>query len=443
MEKLSSQATGEPLEPSLDRLHEMLRRQESDETAEEQKIELLQASIRELLPNVDTGKALPHKKTPSSRTRVLQINYKRNKENQPGEMDIAHLQFFARTAIQLGLHLEIWTNEQSQEDVRQELGKAEYSALSYTIKERQNPISKWAEDSVEYLENGRAAVLHTFTHSLLEWAMNAGRQDRWQGKVSQETLEEALRDDSLWIPLGVTVNADKIALEQQQTGPQVVQEVGHIRAYIEGGNMITGEDAIGEPVILIGKDAIDTTAYLYQLSTDEVKRIICEDFGLEGIDRILAVEQPGQFHLDMGLLFLGNGVVVVNDSSEALKDAIECAELVPCMTTETMASQCKLQYELEMAAAQDMEKAGLEVRRAKLAEKTHYNFFNGEFVVGNDGLNYYITNGGPADQEARFEALMVKDWQAVKKVIFSPRSAAQKSLQDRGGVGCRIKGKPA
>ncbi|MEM7797218.1 MAG: hypothetical protein AAF579_22530, partial [Cyanobacteria bacterium P01_C01_bin.118] len=149
---------------------------------------------------------------------------------------------------------------------------------------------------------------------------------------------------------------------------------------------------------------------------------------------------PGNFHLDMGLLFLGNGVVVLNDTSEALENAIEMADLAPCTTTEQKAAQLKLRHSLEQDAEKDLQLAGLKVIRKTLENDVFYNFFNGEFVEGDDSLTYYITNGGLKEQEERFEALMTQEWNVVKKVFFSPQKAAQKSLQDRGGVGCRIKG---
>ena len=135
----------------------------------------------------------------------------------------------------------------------------------------------------------------------------------------------------------------------------------------------------------------------------------------------------------MGMLFIGNGVIIVNDSSEALKDSIEMAEIVPCETTEKMAAKLKLQYALEEQAAKDLEEAGLEVIREKLESDTMYNFFNGEFVEGKDGFNYYITNGGLQEKEEQFEALMVRELKIVTKVFFSPQDVAQKSLQELGG----------
>ncbi|NER83755.1 MAG: hypothetical protein F6K42_30265 [Leptolyngbya sp. SIO1D8] len=400
----------------------------------------MQKRIRNLLPKVDTGGALPQKKTPSGRTRVLHMNYACGQADKPVEPEMEYLRFFAQTATELGLKLEILTHETGRTHIEQELAKNNYRTMEYAILESQNPVSKWAEDSVEYLSNGQVAVLTPFNDKLLAWAMTEGRRDRWQEMIPQENLEAVLQEDNLWILLGTRVNALKTGIEREYAAQNKGQDVGHIRAYIEGGNMITGEDATGKPLILVGKDAIGATAYLYQLNDDEVRQVICEDFGLESIDQVICVEQPGQFHLDMGLLFIGQGVVVVNNSSEALKDALEMAEMVPCLTTKQMAAKSKLQYALEEAAANDLKVAGLEVRREKLESDVLYNFFNGEFVEGEDGFNYFLTNGGPQEQTEKFEALMVKDWEVVKKVIFSPQDTAQKSLQERGGVGCRLKG---
>ncbi len=439
-ENLSSDQTQTTEEQLLDELHERLRKMKSEAYPNGREVKLIQQNIRELLPNVDTGKALPYKKTPKGRIKVLQMTYTRNQTDELIETEIAHLKFFAKTVAELGLELEILTNEKSRGDIEQELVKDEYQLLNYTIIESQKPVWKWAEDGVEYLENGLAAILYPFDEQLLQWAMTESRRHRWTGKIDPENLEEALRDDLLWIPLGISVNTVKVGLERECAAQVKGQDICHLRAYIEGGNMITGEDKTGQPVIIVGKDAIGATAYIYQLNEDDVRRIICEDFGLERIEQVICVEQPGQFHLDMGMLFIGNGVVIVNDSRESLKDAMEMVEIAPCLTTEKMAAKLKLQCQLEQKATKDLETSGLEVRREKLENNLLYNFFNGEFVKGKDGCNYYITNGGPQEQEEKFQTLMVEEWKVVKKVIFSPQDAAHKSLQERGGVGCRIKG---
>ncbi|NEQ48769.1 MAG: hypothetical protein F6K11_01370 [Leptolyngbya sp. SIO3F4] len=403
-------------------------------------MELIKDRIRATLPSADTARSLPHKKTPCGRTNVLHMNYMRSQTTISGAAEIEHLIFFAEIAAELGLGLEILTDENCQEEIEQELKKENYKSLDYAIAISRNPISKWAEDSVEYLENGQIAVLTRFHDDLLDWAMTEGRRHRWQGKVTSDDLEEVLREDQLWILLGTRVNAFGMALERELAALTQGQTVGHIRAYIEGGNMIAGEDAEGQPVLLLGKDAIAATAHLYQLDDNEVKKVICEDFGLERVEQVIAVEQPGKFHLDMGILFLGEGVVIVNDSSKSLSDATEMAELAPCVTTEKMAAKLRLQCSLENDAAQDLQTAGMKVYREKLEDNIFYNFFNGEFVEGKDGFTYYITNGAIKEQEERFETLMVKELNVVRKVFFSPQDAAKSTLQERGGVGCRLKG---
>ncbi|MEM7101451.1 MAG: hypothetical protein AAF541_24590 [Pseudomonadota bacterium] len=440
IDKLSDRKTECSMEPRLAQLHIELRNLQNS-NANKGHLESIQENIRAQLPAVDIARSLPHKKTPSGRTKVLHMHYVRSQVETSGNTEIEHFRFFAITAQKLGLRLEILTDESCREEIVQELSGDVYKALDYCVAVSQKPVSKWAEDSVEYLQNGQMALLRLFDDDLLEWAMKAGRRERWHGKVSPEELEEVLQDDHLWILLGTRVNALKTILEHERLAQLQGQAVGYIRTYIEGGNMIAGEDAAGNPVILIGKDAIAATAHIYQLSEDDVRRLICEDFGLDSIEQVICVEQPGQFHLDMGMLFIGNGVVIVNDSSKALKDAVEMAEMVPCLTTEKMAAKRQLQFSLEADAVKDLEAAGIKVRRENLASDVlFYNFFNGEFVEGEDGCNYYITNGGPQQEETRFETLMVEDWQVVKKVFFSPKDIAQKSLQERGGVGCRIKG---
>ena len=427
---------------SLDELHAMLRKLERESSSKAQEIIFIKELIRNLLPKVDTGGAPPHRKTPSGRTKVLHINYTCGQTNRSAGTEIKYLRFFAQVTRELGLRLEILTHKLDRTEVEQELIKDEYEAVKYTILESQNPVSKWAEDSVEYLDNGDIAILSHLNDQLLIWAMTEGRRHRWQGMIDPEYLEAALREDHLWILMGTRVNALKTGAEREYAAKTGGQGVGHIRAYIEGGNMIMGEDKAGQPVLLVGKDAIGATAFLYQLNDNEVRQLICEDFGLEFAHQVICVEQPGQFHLDMGLLFIGQGVVIVNNSSEALQDAMEMSEMAPCLTTKTMAAKMQLQYSLEEAATNDLRAAGIEVRREQLASDTLYNFFNGEFVECKDGFNYYLTNGGPQVQEEKFERLMTKDWKVVEGVIFSPLDIAQESLQERGGLGCRIKGGP-
>ena len=409
--------------------------------------ESVRQQIRALLPTVNIGQGTgqptggihPHKKTPKGQTTTLHMNYTRNRAGEVVDCELDHLRFFAQTAQTLGIHLEILTHTPDRQDVEDMLTTEPFTSLDYRIIETPQSISKWAEDSVEYLANGDVAVLTPLHDDLLEWAMKEGRRRRWCAHVKAKRLEEMLEDDHLWLPLGIRVNSSETGQERKQVAQSMGISVRQMRAYIEGGNMIAGEDHSGGTVILVGKDAIATTACLYHLTQDQVRQVIADDFGLD-IDQVIAIEQPGQFHLDMGLLFIGDGVVILNDSQVALANANEMVELAPCTTTEVMAEKLRLQYALETVAAQDLETAGFTVIRKSLESSGVYNFFNGEFVTGRDRHVYYITNGGPPDQQDAFAELMINEWQVVKQVFFSPSKAAYKSFQDRGGVGCRLKG---
>ncbi len=391
--------------------------------------------------DLKTRRSPLHRKTPSGRTNLWYMNYSRSHtDGQPVETELAYLRFFAERAQTLGLRLEILTYGEGANDVEAELSQPQFSGLDYRVSVSNQPVLKWAEDSAEYLDDGTVLVSTVCDLEKLIAAMTEGRRSRWQGQVANEILEQVLTEDHLWIPLGIKVNEAEMVSQQIAVAKLRKQKVEPMSAYIEGGNMIVGEDAQGQTVVLIGKDAIDATTNLKGITGDRLKDLLTAEFRLNSPEQIIEVEQPGQFHLDMGVLFLGKGLVVVNDSSEALKNAQEMAELAPCSTTETMSALLELQHNLEAIAVSDLQRAGLEVLRENLANGVFYNFCNGEFVEGKEGQAYYVTNGAAPEEEQRFRKLMLEKWQVVTDVIFSPRELTHKSLQEKGGVGCRVKG---
>ena len=383
-----------------------------------------------------------HRKTPSAQTNLWYVHYSRSHtDGQPVETELRYLRFFGEQATNLGLRLEILTHGEGLTDVETEFAKPEFTGLDYRVTTSETPVLKWAEDSAEHLDNGVVTLpMDCELDLLLIDAMSEGRRSRWQGLINDDLFKQVLGEDHLWIPLGIKVHEARMIPQQIAAAKIRNQATKRFRAYIEGGNMITGEDAQGRTIVLIGKDAVDSSTELQEISGDRLKDFLVQDFQLESPDQIIFVEQPGQFHLDMGMLFLGNGKVVVNDSEENYKNAREIAQLVPSDAAEKMANLLELQYKLEAIAAQDLEAVGLEVKRQNLANGVYYNFCNGEFVTGKDGKSYYITNGAAEIAEAQFRELMVKEWQAVNDVIFAPRELTHKSLQEKGGLGCRIKG---
>ncbi|MEU4765884.1 hypothetical protein AB0H12_21755 [Actinosynnema sp. NPDC023794] len=379
-------------------------------------------------------------KTPSGNTRALHVNYTTRDDGTRFDTEYQHVEFFVRCAEELGFRLHIFTTEQGSADLGSAglLGGAGVEVLRAAY----NP-AKWAEDSVEFLVSGQVAVLEKFVPIGLAEGLTAGRRQRWAGLISDPAHQGKpfdrmrVRD---WVPEGLSVNSSPTgddrarAVEAAGAGP-----VRRLRFYGEGGNLVTGDLADGRVVVLVGRDAIAATrAEYFFTDDDDVLRIIAEDFGLE-TGQVVPVEQPGKFHLDMGLMFVGQGRVVLNDCRAELEAAR--GAVADGGTDTELVAKLELRSGLEALARADLERAGLEVRQVTLEAGWAHNFFNGEFVTGQDGKAYFLTNGtANAEAKTALEALLVQELGVVAGIRYSPVSAAAKSLAEQGGVGCRAKG---
>jgi len=360
------------------------------------------------------------------------------------DVEYAHAQFFVSRAQQLDLSLCIFTTAAGQADLLGTHGFFGNLNVVWTIADNtvnKEAISKWAEDSVEFLQSGHVAVLEKFDSSLLTYSIGAGRRERWANLLGQEFADlreypfiSAMSGD--WVPEGTLVNVGDSGLLRAAALTNHQRTVRHLRFYAEGGNLIVGENAAQQMIVLVGKDSIAMTRSEYAFTSDDaVRQLIADDFGLN-LDQIIGVEQPGTFHLDMGLLFLGSGQVLVNDSTQALADA-RAARQPDRQLTALLTLRCGLEH----LAQQDLAVAGLNVERRKLENGTDFNFFNGEFVTDGNGHVHYLTNGPKLKEDAgRFRDLLVNEKHVVTEVHFSPATAAMPSLKGKGGVGCRIKG---
>ncbi|MEL6128910.1 MAG: hypothetical protein AAFR30_03280, partial [Cyanobacteria bacterium J06628_4] len=124
------------MEQSLAILHKSLREYAGETDVEA--VKSIQEQIRTAIPSMDTGGSLPQKKTPSGKTKVLHINYTRGQVSEPANTEMEHLLFFARTAAELGLRLEILADSSCREDIEQALTKEQFKPLEYEITESQN-----------------------------------------------------------------------------------------------------------------------------------------------------------------------------------------------------------------------------------------------------------------------------------------------------------------
>lgn len=398
---------------------------------EAEDVELVQTLIREKTPAPDTGGKAPTGKSPDAGVKIIHMNYTTDGGGVRSELQFGYLKFFATQAASIGLQLEILTTPKGKEDCEEYLAGVE--GLSYNITVVDKQISEWAEDSAEFLESGQLGVVSKMNSSVLEKGMQEGRKKRWGAEKFEHNKSRRV------VPEGLKVNAGSTDTIREQEEEKQGRSVAHLRAYLEGGNMITAEDAEGKKIVLVGRDGVDSTAYLYQMTQKQVLTLIAQDFGLKP-EQIIPVEQPGKFHLDMGLLVVGMGKVIVNDLSAEYEAAKTRHEQMNVTATGNLLKDAELKRDLTDQAALDLTTAGFTVIRKRLESGESFNFFNGEFVTGKDGKKYYITNGADEDKQSEFRHYLVNELKVVDEVRFAPKGISQQSLSQQGGVGCRIKG---
>jgi hypothetical protein len=208
--------------------------------------------------------------------------------------------------------------------------------------------------------------------------------------------------------------------------------------HLEGGNVLTGLGKDGHPYALVGKDSVELARRMLQdelglqtaLSDKEMQEIIALDLGIDDPSRVTFVEQPGDFHLDMGMVLLEPGVVAVND-------AIMAERLVT--PGEKPSKNAVDRKTWEDRAVKDLTDAGLTVVRMPLVfhgKLGTMNFANGELGTDPLGHRYLVTTGGDAGIEDQVRELYAKRGIALHCV---PPEASRTSLAAGGGVGCRCK----
>ncbi|CCB89760.1 hypothetical protein [Simkania negevensis] len=234
--------------------------------------------------------------------------------------------------------------------------------------------------------------------------------------------------------------------------------------YSEGGNTISGFRGNGEPYIIIGLDSFSATKAIMEqdlgrpVSAEEVKMAFGIDYGIP-IKDIYFIEQPGDFHLDMNMAIVGDGVIAVNDAVQAFRDfepeyerylredmGIQDAATIQRFKDRTLAA-CELKKPFEDKAAKDLEVQGFEVRRVagsfsyKKGEGPHapvMNFFNMVSGEAPDGKRVIVAMGCiNKEYENRFRE-MVRDLNP-DAVYFLSAEATKTSLAKHGGISCRSK----
>lgn len=249
-------------------------------------------------------------------------------------------------------------------------------------------------------------------------------------------------------------------------GKQVVQA----RSYVEGGNMLTGRLPNGEVFALVGKDSVAATQLALGGTEEQALAAIAADYGIKP-ENLHAIEQPGTFHLDMGISPLGGNKVVMNDAMAAYElqaawaredyQRARPSEPGPLLQQwerygqhleEGLAivkAEAQKRAAWEARAAEDLEAAGFEVERMAGVFPGLYpdgqpilrnmNFLNAEKGVGADGEPYAIMLGGDPRAERYVAERLAALVEGPLTLHFLDRGISDASLIDQGGISCRVK----
>jgi hypothetical protein len=345
--------------------------------------------------------------------------------------------------------------------------------------------SEWAEDSGEYMKGPFVGVpAEAGAKGGLQDAIRTERRQRgYEPKEDWGTRSLVIkRATNPANDVGSTVHEHNKQREKREEAEATGRgdRMAKFKSYMEGGNVLSGTDLKGKPFALVGKDTLAATRHLVDsnLTNPQIHEMVAKDLGLPP-EHVVFVEQPGQFHLDMGIVVLGQGNVILNDSRQVLalmmhwlgqdKDLVlsklqqinakakeQDEEFAPVTPEEAAAAFQsvgeRLKRELtersafEERALADLEKAGIKVTRLPASFPPtpftpEMNFLNGESGIGPDGRSFFITNGGDARAEDAVSTAYFTEIHSslLARIYFTDAAKTEDSLRKGGGIGCRDK----
>jgi hypothetical protein len=338
--------------------------------------------------------------------------------------------------------------EQQHERLQKE-GFSNYSLLE------SGKISVWLEDYGEPTVGGGRinppALSGKYDAGLLTEAQSEGRTQRLSG-------------------LGLGADFPKQGGVERGTLQQVSLAQGVLRGqntytsagYVEYGNMASGVRPDGTPYVLVGKDSVEISRRMLEkdwgrpVSSEETLTVLSADAGVEP-GQLFAIEQPGEFHIDMRLMPIGPGEFVLQDSRKAAAQLLqwmqEDAGDDPERQAEIPAKQEVLRKWAEKMApyedvtAGDLEAAGMKVHRVAGAfpdvgqiSRDSANMFNARHGTNAAGERYSILMGSTPRAEQFFARTLLEELQApMDRLYFLDAGQTHATLDLQGGLKCRTK----
>lgn len=307
----------------------------------------------------------------------------------------------------------------------------------------------WAEDHGEFTEDGTMvvpAILKTsYPTGDVIWADRlkrfGGDEDKAEFSEHGAVNDRRTQQEALAAAMATGARGYKMAV-----------------SYVEGGNMMGGKRPDGTPYALVGKDSLAVTMDLLKKNNrDHSSRDgllqIARDYGYRS-GEVVAVEQPGEFHLDMAMALAGPGQVLLNDARAV-------ADLQKGWVTEHYSHKFfqwgkkKQLADIEARAEKlagyeamvesDLKKAGLQVFRVagcfpQTRANAEMNFFNLRQGHNDKGETFAIALGGDERAEETFAHTLLSEIPSgYQRIHFLDRELTPITLDMSGGIKCRTK----
>jgi len=356
------------------------------------------------------------------------------------------------------------------------------------------PSSTWTEDYSERTVTGATLVPVKINSDLVDEAVFPQRVRRFYGadQVPPKRFQNKLPRQMRWrFPRAhfsvhgavSSSNLQRMPISRAVSLNQMVRETA---SHIEGGNMLCGTLPNGQGYALIGQDSVAVTRA--KLSQDLGKRVgqgealdwIAKDLGLER-ENVHAIEQPGEFHVDMRILCAAPGQVIVNDAREAyriqsgwMREAYQKAKPRPLPADaspakrkrhreltrtwrqrgvrlkkqlQAMRGEAQKRARFEARTLADLMKTGLSIHRMPAVfvdprdpRRDIANFVNGRGGTNLKGERFYIGLGSRTPmEELAADYLMRKIPTGFSKIYFLDSRLTQPTLDMSGGIKCRTK----
>ncbi len=305
----------------------------------------------------------------------------------------------------------------------------------------------------------------------LDYYITGARDDRMEERFSEYT------ELPFW-PYGESLgggNSFRLFSKLYQHDPSC-QSFSFQFIALEGGNY----SVVGDRVF-VGKDSLASARLALEdelkelgimkeggkLSDEELRRIFAADMGVSSPEKVVFIEQPGKYHLDVASVIVKEGpgkpVVWVNDSVMAIEEWALYAdkheekeeELINDEGVqsyderlEKVREMAKYYKQYEDAAAEDYEAAGFSVVRIggsmenlnrNFSNNYRTNFFNFSSMTTPSGEKVILALGSEPYFNQKFEALVKEHIGEDVKVRFCDKSVARDLLALNGGLNCCIK----